>query len=163
MKYAIKIILLFVTIHVFLASSSLVYGRQEVNLPSVLIQPGMTYYPAKRLFEKILEKFKFTSETKEKYYKDLMQERLAELKYTVDKGYLDQVEKSSQRVSYQVGVLTDYVKGKKLENNKQNLNDLFKEDIIILEKLRDKYPANSSYWMLIQHIINSYNLNLQKL
>ena len=92
-----------------------------------------------------------------------MQTRLAELKYVVDKDYLDQVERSTQRVSYQVGVVTDYVIFKKINNKKQNLADLFKEDKIILEKLRDKYPANSSYWMLVQHVINSIDINLQKI
>ena len=162
MKYAVKVILL-VIIFVFVSNSSLVYGQEDINLPSVYIQPSMTYYPVKRLFEKFMEKLQFTNETKEKYYEDLVQTRLAELKYVVDKDYLDQVERSTQRVSYQVGVVTDYVIFKKINNKKQNLADLFNEDKIILEKLRDKYPANSSYWMLVQHVINSIDINLQKI
>lgn len=162
MKYSIKVIL-FIVILVSLTNLSLVYGQQETNLPSISIQPIMTYYPIKRLFEKLIEKLQFTNETKEKYYEDLVQKRLAELKYIVDKDYLDQVEKSTQRVSYQIGILTDYVAGKKLNNKKQSLDDLYKEDKIILEKLRDKYPANSSFWMLVQHVINSIEINLQKL
>ncbi|OGE72387.1 hypothetical protein A3H40_04045 [Candidatus Daviesbacteria bacterium RIFCSPLOWO2_02_FULL_38_15] len=161
MKYAVKVILL-VIIFVFVSNLSLVYGQQDINLPSVSIQPSMTYYPVKRLFEKFMEKLQFTNETKEKYYEDLVQTRLAELKYVVDKDYLDQVEKSTQRVSYQVGVLTDYVVSKKLNDKKQSIADLYKKDKIILEKLRDKYPANSGFWMLIQHIINSIDINLQK-
>ena len=161
MKYIVRIILP-VVIFVFSTNLSLVYGQQDINLPSVFLQPGMTYYPVKRLFENLMEKFQFTNENKEKYYEDLLQKRLAELKYVVDKDYLDQVEKSTQRVSYQVGTLTDYVVGKKLNNKKQSLVDLYKEDKIILEKLRDKYPANSSFWMLVQHIINSIDINLQK-
>lgn len=161
MKYLIKIIL-FIVILVSLTNLPLVYGQQETNLPSISIQPGMTYYPIKRLFEKLIEKLQFTNETKEKYYKDLVQKRLAELKYVVDKDYLDQVEKSTQRVSYQVGILTDYVIGKNLNNKKQSLANLYKEDKIILEKLRDKYSANSSYWMLVQHVINSIDINQKK-
>ncbi|MDO8639245.1 MAG: DUF5667 domain-containing protein [Candidatus Daviesbacteria bacterium] len=161
MKYIVRIILP-VVIFIFLTNLSLVYGQQDVNLPSVFVQPGMTYYPVKRLFENLMEKFQFTHENKEKYYRDLLQKRLAELKYVVDKDYLDQVEKSTQRVSYQVGTLTDYVVGNKLNNEKQSLVNLYKEDKIILEKLRDKYPFNSSYWMLVQHIINSIDINQQK-
>ncbi len=155
-------IILPVVLFIFLPNSSLVYAAQDIDLPSVFIQPGMTYYPVKRLFENLMEKFQFTDDTKAKYYEDLLQIRLAELKYIVDKDYLDQVEKSTQRVSYQVGILTDYVVGKKLNNKKQNLVNLYKEDKIILEKLRDKYPFNSSYWMFVQHIINSIDINQQK-
>lgn len=162
MKYAGKITLLAITLF-FLANLSFVYGQQETNLPSISLQPSMTYYPIKRLFEKFTEKLQFTSEAKEKYYEDLVQRRLAELKYVVDKDFLDQVEKSTQRVSYQVGVLTDYIVEKKQDNKKQGVVDLYKKDKIILEKLRDKYPANSSFWMLLQHIINSIDINLQKL
>lgn len=162
MKYTIKVAL-FIVILVFSTNLSLVYGQQEINLPSVLIQPSMTYYPVKRLFEKSIEKLQFTNESKEKYYEDLLQKRLAELKYVVDKNYLDQIEKSTQRVSYQAGILTDYVIFKKMNNKKQNIADLYKEDKIILEKLKSKYPVNSGYWMLVQHIINSIDINLQKI
>lgn len=161
MKFVVEIILSII-IFVFLTNLSLVYGQQGINLPSVFIQPSMTYYPVKRLFENLMEKFQFTNENKEKYYEDLLQKRLAELKYVVDRDYLDQVEKSTQRVSYRVGILTDYVVRKKLNNKKQHLVDLYKEDKMILEKLRDKYPSNSSYWMLVQHIINSIDINQQK-
>lgn len=140
-----------------------VYAEQITNLPSVKITPDSFYYPLKRLAEKIQVNFHLNPESKVDFYKDLVQTRLAELKYVVDKDYLDQVERSTQRVSYQVGVLTDYVAGKKLNNKKQSLVDLYKEDKIILEKLRDKYPANSSFWMLVQHVINSIDINLQKL
>lgn len=162
MKYTIKAILLVILL-VFLTNLSLVYGQQEINLPFVSIQPSMTYYPIKRLFEKFTESIQFTNKTKEKYYEDLVQKRLAELKYVVDKDHLDQVERSTQRVSYQVGVLTDHVVRKKLNNERQRLFDLYKKDKIILEKIRDKYPANSSFWMLVQHVINSIDTNLQKL
>ena len=52
---------------------------------------------------------------------------------------------------------------KRLDNKKQQVINLYKSYRIILEKLRDKYPANSSYWMLVQHIINSIDINLKKL
>lgn len=138
------------------------YANQS-NLPAVKITPDSFYYPFKRFSEKIIVNFYIDADSKTEYYKDLAQKRMAELKYVVDKDYLDQVEKSTQRVTYQVGVLTDHVAGKKLNNKKENLANLYKEDKIILEKLRDKYPANSSFWMLVQHVINSIDINLQKL
>ena len=155
-------ILLILTL-VFSANLLMVYAYEEIKLPSVSLQPGMTYYPAKRLFEKFMEKLQFSSDAKEKYYYDLLGVRLSELNNIVEKDNRNEVEKSTQRVSYQVGVLTDYIVEKRLDNKKQQVINLYKSYRIILEKLRDKYPANSSYWMLVQHIINSIDINLKKL
>lgn len=139
-----------------------VYGNQS-DLPSVKITPESFYYPLKRLTEKLIVNFYINPESKADFYSNLVQTRLAELKYIVDKDYLDQVERSTQRLSYQVGILTDYSVSKKLDHKRQEIKDLFKKDQAILEQLRDKYPANSSFWMLIQHSFNSIDLNLQKL
>ncbi|TSC88549.1 MAG: Uncharacterized protein G01um10147_45 [Microgenomates group bacterium Gr01-1014_7] len=158
-----KIPLLFLLTSVIIVYAAFPVYANQPDLPPVKITPESFYYPLKRITEKIKVNLYIDSNSKAGYYKDLVQTRMAELKYIVDKDYLDQVEKSTQRVSYQVGVLTDYVAGKKLNNNRQSLADLYKEDKIILEKLRDKYPANSSFWMLVQHVINSIDINLQKL
>lgn len=154
---------MFLTYVILLANLSLVYAQQTVELPNTMVQPGMFIYPLMRLEEKLLEKFQFNKEAKKKYYQDLVQKRLAELKFIIDNSYLDELEKSSQRVSYQVGILTDYVVREKLDSKKSTVIDLYKKDKLILEKLRDKYHSNSSFWMLIQHIINSVDINLQKL
>ncbi len=155
-------------LYFFLISNTIVYAAfpsyaNESNLPSVKIAPDSFYYPLKRLSEKIMVNFYIDPNSKADYYKDLIQNRMAELKYVADKTYLDQVERATQRISYQVGILTDYVAGKKVNSKKPSLIDLYKADKIILEKLRDKYPANSSFWMLVQHVINTIDINLQKL
>ncbi len=157
MKKSLSLILLFV----FLFSPFRVYA-DTFDLPSIKIAPNSFFYPLKRISEKVVVYFYFDSNKKADYYQNLVQVRLAELKYIVDKDFRDQVERSTQRVSYQIGILTDYVVGKKLNNKQQSLADLYKSYRIILEKLRDKYPENSSYWMLVQHIINSIDLNLRK-
>lgn len=157
-----KRLLLFLLIIGIIAYSSFPVYAHESTLPKVKITPDSFYFPFKRITEKIMANFQVGSDAKVNYYKNLVQNRMAELNYVVEKDYLDQIEKSTQRVSYQVGVLTDYVVAKKLNNKKQSLTDLYKEDKTILEKLRDKYPANSSFWMLVQHIINSIDINLQK-
>lgn len=141
---------------------SLANAQQTMGLPNIIVQPGMFIYPFMRLEEKIFERFQFNNEAKGKYYQDILQKRLAELKIVVDNNYLDEVEKSSQRVSYQVGILSDYIKNKNLNNKKNSIQKIYQEDKVILEKLRDKYQANTSFWMLIQHVINSIDFNSQK-
>jgi|SRR3989344_1019658 len=148
---------------ILLANLSLANAQQTMRLPNIIVQPGMYIYPLMRLGEKIFDRFQFNNEAKGKYYQDLFQKRLAELKFVVDNNYLDEIEKSSQRVSYQVGILTDLVVSHKLSNKKSVIIDLYNDDKRILEKLRDKYHSNSSFWMLVQHSINSIDINLQKL
>lgn len=157
MKKVLSLGLLFI----FLFSPLRVYA-DKFDLPSIKIAPNSFLYPLKRISEKVIVYFYFDSNKKTDYYQNLVQVRLAELKYIIDNDFKDRVENSTQRVSYQIGILTDYVVEKKLNNKQQGLVELYKEDKIILEKLRDKYPANSSYWMLVQHIINSIDLNLRK-
>lgn len=139
-----------------------VYAQELVRLPEVKIPPGYFLYNFERLIEKAQVNFYISPESKTDFYKNLLQKRLAELKYIVDHGYLDEVEKSSQRVSYQVGILTDFVVSHKLNNKESAIKDLYNDDKRILEKLRDKYHSNSSFWMLIQHVINSIDFNSQK-
>lgn len=153
----------FLVISFFILIVTSVFAAPLIVLPDTKIPPESFYYPIKRLVEKIQTPFHITSSSKADYYKDLVQARMGELKHVVDKGYLDQVEKASQRVSFEVGTLTDYIKSNNLSEKKSRMFDLYKNDRAILENLRDKYPANSSFWMLIQHIINSIDLNLQKL
>lgn len=139
-----------------------VYSQGSVSLPEVKIPPGYFLYNFERLIEKAQVNFYISSDSKADFYKNLLQKRLAELIYIVDHGYLDEVEKSSQRVSYQVGILSDYIKNKNLNNKKNSIQKIYQEDKVVLEKLRDKYQANTSFWMLIQHVINSIDLNSQK-
>ena len=90
---------------------------------------------------------------------------MSELKNVVDGNLLGEVEQSAQRFSYQVGVLSDFLAANgtsvvdKKSKNIEILNEL-KDPLI---KLRDKHKYDSSYWMLIQHSIDSIDLNLQKL
>lgn len=138
----------------------------EIKLPTTSINPDKyLFFSIKRLIEKATLLTKLNKESKVTYYKGLTLTRMAELKYVVENNLLGEVERSTQRLSYQVGILSDYitVDNKELSNKKQDIKNLligFKKP---LENLRDKYPANSSYWMLVQHSINSIDLNLEKL
>lgn len=138
----------------------------EFYLPDTTINPDKyLFFSIMRLVEKAVIFTKFSKSSKADYYKDLTLRRMAELKYVVKKKFIGEVETSTQRLSYQVGVLSDYLSSNRtdLTEKRQTANDLFLNYKDILENLRDEYPANSSYWMLVQHSINSIDLNLEKL
>ena len=99
------------------------------------------------------------------YYRDLILTRLTELKVVSDQKLLNDVEQSSQRVSYQVGTLSDYLLANRqdLGNEIPKIIELLTEAKILVTGMRDKFPSNTSFNMLIQHSINSIDLNLEKL
>ncbi len=135
----------------------------KLNLPTQTINPGDFYYPFVRLWEKIVEKFQFSPDGKYKYSSSLIDKRMSELGYVVKNKRLGEVQHSSERLSYKVGTLTDDL----IKNvNKENSN-LLKRKIAsyfqALSELRDYFPANSAYWMLVQHDINSLKIYSDKL
>lgn len=138
----------------------------ELNLPNVSITPNnYIVYSLVRLSEKAIVFARFGKEAKVEYFKELTLKRLAELKYVVDNKLLGEVQQSSQRLSYQVGILSDFININRIELSEQLIitKDLLNSYKDLLSNLRDKYPANSSYWMLIQHDLNSIDINLEKL
>ncbi|MCL4415491.1 MAG: hypothetical protein M1365_02135 [Actinobacteria bacterium] len=139
---------------------------EELNLPKTTINPDRyLFFNIKRLIEKGELLTKFSKESKINYYKDLTLRRMSELKYVVENKLIGEVEKSTQRLSYQVGILSDYASANRIELTKTipSTKERLTNYKILLVKLRDQYPANSSYWMFVQHSINSIDLNLEKL
>lgn len=154
--------LLLVVLIIFISSTKV--SAAEPNLPHVTIAPdNYIFYSLTRLTEKALIFTKITKDSKVDFLKELFLKRLAELKYVVDNKLLGEIQQSSQRLSYQVGILSDYIKANRdLSKQKIDAENLLNSYQGLLVSLRDKYPANSSYWMLIQHDINSININLEK-
>jgi len=137
----------------------------DINLPNVVITPDKyLFFSIKRLFEKGLTFTQLSNDSKADYFRGLTLKRASELKFVVEDKLLGEVERASQRFNYEIGTLSDYIAANKdLAKKKAATRDLFISYKSFLESLRDKYPANSSYWMLIQHSINSIDINLEKL
>ena len=58
--------------------------------------------------------------------------------------------------------MTEIVEKKKIDEKKK-LIKIFEKYSKLLANLRDKYPANSSFWMLVQHDINSLSILSERL
>lgn len=159
----LKTLLLVLIATLIFQSTALLYAEEpeQLTLPKTTVNPGSFYYSFKRIWEKGQEKLAFSGDSKKSLYNSLIKTRLAELSYVVENRVLSEVESSSQRFAYQAGVLTDLVI--KENKDKQKTTEEFQQMQKFLEKLRDKYPANSSFWMLIQHDINTLTILSEKL
>lgn len=157
-------VLIFLVLSLFL-DNDLVHAKEfdELNLPKQIINPGDFYYPAKRLWEKIRERLNFNNEAKYGYYKSLLEFRMSELGFVVKNKRLGEVERASQRFAFQSGILTDYLTKHGTRSQKDEILRRFKGFEAPLDELRDYFPANSSFWMLVQHDINSLKIYSEKL
>ncbi len=126
------------------------------------VNPGSFYYPIKRLWEKGRARLLFNMQSKVEFNESLLKTRLIELNYVVERKLLSEVQTSSERFAYQAGILTEeLVKGS--QDKKEEAFKKFDQFSKMLEKLRDNYPANSSFWMLVQHDINTLKILSDKL
>ncbi len=165
MGFYIKRLSIFLVFLSFLLIHAEVFAYAKIDLPNTVINPDkFLIYSLKRSFEKALLVTKFNKNSKADYYYDLTQTRMSELKYVIENSLLGEIERSTQRVSYQVGILSDFIQNdEELETRKKSTAEALGNYRSLLVELRDKYSYGSSYWMLIQHVINSIDLNLEKL
>lgn len=138
-------------------SPFLVHAK-ETDLPSVKITPDSFYYPFKRLWEKTRERFIFSTEGRVKFYDSLFDTRLIELKYVSENRSLGEIERSSQRLSFQAGVLKEELKKLNHAERIQQVLDKYEMYSKLLGNLRDLYPANSAYWLLLQQNIDTLKI-----
>lgn len=162
LKLGFKIIPLILILTLLSTQTSPSFADEgNLNLPSITINPGSFYYPFKRLLEKGMERLQFSRKSKITFLKSQLRTRLAELNYVVDKKLLSEVQTSSERFAYYAGVLTEELIRE--DKNKEQTIEEFNKFSKFLEKLRDNYPANTSFWMLIQHDINSLKILSERL
>ncbi|MBI2596882.1 hypothetical protein HYW41_01885 [Candidatus Daviesbacteria bacterium] len=155
----IIIVLLFLVLVPSISAQEL----EKINLPAQVVNPGDFYYSAIRLWEKITERFQFNNDAKFRYSSSLIDKRVSELIFVIKDKRLDEVQRSSERLAYQVGVLTEFLIKQKSSQEKEQLRAKINGFLPALSELRDAYPANSSYWMLVQHDINSFKEYSEKL
>ena len=137
--------------------------EENLAIKNEVINPGSFYYSFKRLWEKGMDKLQFSKELKINFYKSQLKTRLAELNYVVENKLLSEVQQSSERFSFYAGILTDeLVRQNKVQDKEKAIKE-FEKYSIFLNKLRDNYPANTSFWMLIQHDINSLDILSKRL
>lgn len=133
-------------------------AEESVTLKNEAINPGSFYYPFKRLWEKGIEKLQFSKESRINFHQSQLKIRLSELNYVVENKLLGEVQQSSERFAYSAGILTDELVKESKSGEKEKVIQTFETYVKFLEKLRDVYPANTSFWMLIQHDINSLKI-----
>ena len=156
-KSKILVILFFVLTILFTPFMAAAKGPESFNLTPQKTLPGSTFYPLKRVKEKIKMAITFSSKERVRYGIILLEKRLSELASLVDRKDATYLESSAQRFAAQAGVLANYASGSGKEMKELTL-PYFEGYKPILEQLRDNYPANHAYWLSIQQDIDSLDI-----
>lgn len=116
------------------------------------ITPGSPYYVFKRIKETVTLNFlTFGEKNKAKYSAQLLKIRLNELAHSVKNNKIGYLENVANRYTNQAGVIIE----KYAMTNNPDIKKQAQGYIPILEKLRDNYPANSPYWLMIQYAVDT--------
>ncbi len=118
------------------------------------IYPGSSIYPAKRLVENIWEKH---TRSKTKFYAQLVEVRLSELFHVAKKKDLNEIQKASERFSFALGRYSSDI-SKLQSQDKEEAKTTFSSYLPVLGELRDLYPANSAYWLLLQQNMDTIKI-----
>lgn len=115
------------------------------------VNPGSPYYVFKRFKEVLkLNLLTFGEKNKAKYSEELLDIRLRELVHAVRNNQIGYLENVANRYTNQAGIIIE--KYLKIDPDVKSQSEKY---IPILETLRDHYPANSPYWLMIQYAVDT--------
>ncbi len=146
------------TFLIFFISPQELLAEGSKDLPSLTaekINPGSSLYAVKRAWEKIGDFMTFSKAKRIKYNEELLKRRLIELDYVTQNQLLGEVERSSQRFIVFSAKLTENLSANGKSDDKQRVIGellLYRKYLITF---RDRFPADSSYWRLVQYDIDT--------
>ena len=121
-------------------------------------------YLQKRLGEKIKLSFlSLFAGKKENFYEEMVNRRLAELKYVIEKPDMNNFEHATTRYSTTVGYWVEYIEKKKLNDQKQPAADMLLSHIPVMEQLMAKYDPTTAEWRFIKHDLDYLNIYISKM
>lgn len=142
---------------VAVTKSSFAYEEMLIPENPQRIYSDNPFYPVKRLWEKFAAKLLIFDDAKVNFEKKLLNTRFSELKYSVENKLLDEIQRASERFSYQAGVYTEKIKGQNDTNLKKNVLEEFKRYASDAAKLRSKVPEGS-FSRLLQYDVDTLKI-----
>lgn len=108
-------------------------------------------YPLKRFSEKVKIEITQDRQLRAKYNSEFIGRRVEELVYLVENDKTGFFEEARNRYISSVGeYLVQY-------NNTGYLKERKNDLLVTLSRLRDKYPSNSAYWLILQQTVDVTN------
>lgn len=132
------------------------WAQDVQDIPYESINPKDGYrYVFKRLNEKItMVVLSFNPDKKADYYQKLIEVRLRELKYVVDKKDIANIQTVNQRYFTTAGQATEHIKKNNLLQHKGKLKNLFSQHLAVLAKLKQSFNDTTAEWRFLEHNVD---------
>ncbi|OGE16952.1 hypothetical protein A3F00_02930 [Candidatus Daviesbacteria bacterium RIFCSPHIGHO2_12_FULL_37_11] len=130
-----------------------VISVRDVTYEQVNPSDGSKYL-IKRIGEKINMFFSFSSKSKVKVYKKLVNVRLAELKFIIEKKEMGYFEAATKRYFTTVGQLKNLLVSSNIKSEFMPIKEELSSHISVLIKLRDSYDPSTAEWRFVEDDIN---------
>ena len=142
---------------------SMVFSSYDIVQEKV--NPGDDYkYIIKRFKEKISLTFlSIVPGRKIIFLSKLVDVRLSELKYVVEKKDIANFQTASQRYSATAGNATEFILVEGSKEDRQKLIEKYQSHTPVLVKLQEPYIPDNSEWRFLQDDINSLDSYVSKL
>lgn len=137
-----------------LVGNSYVYAQSAFQVGAESTNPDMGYrYSIKRLREKItLLIYSFSPSKKCDYYKNLVNTRIAELKYISERKDIANIQKTSERYSATAGNATECLIQNNLDSaKKEELSTLFQSQIPDIEDFQVNFDPSTAEWRFLKY------------
>ena len=146
-----------------LKSNITVSAEDIISYESINPKDGISYQ-VKRIQEKIILFFLSpVLNKKSEKYEEVLNSRLAEVKYVVDNKDLAHIEKTTQRYAATAGEYTDYILSKKMDNKKDKVRQIYVKHQELLEQWNTKFEDTRAEWRFVKDDVNSLESYKQKL
>lgn len=162
-----RVIVVFSTVIflIFISSTNslFVMGSEEYVFDTQITQKA-TFI--NKIFEKTGFLIQLNKSSKAKYWRKLVDKRLAEFKLVVENNDKGAFEETSSRYSSYVSNYSNYLLDSNLINEKNITKQQFDKHQEILNSFKNKYEYNSAWWILIMHPINTletFKLKIEEL
>ena len=160
------------TIYFFIAFTIIIFSSSQVNAQDIgspsssivttvidvryeLVNPtGGISYLFKRIGEKISLFIAFSNNSKVNNYRKLVDVRLSELKYIIEKKEMAFFEKSTQRYFTTAGQYTSFLISKNIKSEFVPAKEVLLSHIPVLIKLRDTYDPSTAEWRFVEDDVN---------
>lgn len=159
MRNSSRLFILFATLFLFFLFITPIKAEEKffISTQTQKFYSDNPFYPFKRLWEKLAGKILFFEDAKINHEKGLLNKRFSELKYAVENNLLDEIQRSSERFSYQAGVYTEKVNNQNDLTVKKKVINEFEKYASDAAILRGRVPEGS-FTRLIQYDIDTLNI-----
>ena len=163
-KFLLAIIIVFTLLLLPAIVTQTVNAQQsDIKYEDVNPQSGFKY-SFKRLQEKIMLLFAFSETSKLDVYQNLLNRRLSELKFVVDKKDISNIQTVSQRYAQTAGEVTEFIQNTS-SSNKQSTKKLLESHLLIIKQFQNNFDNTTAEWRFLKHdedYLRIYISNLSK-